>query len=144
MSKMSVVVKGTIIAILFALVLASFPTASVLAESNNEKTQDKWDQLVTNFDRQSINHNSAHKWVEHWLKTDKYATSSDKAEVRKHLSICNSALASAGAIVWSHAGFDASGKVIDRGLANKSIKDLAYYLRQHAGSIKNLREHMEN
>ena len=39
---------------------------------------------------------------------------------------------------------DASGQVIDRGLATKSIKDLAYYLRQHAGSVKNLQEHMGN
>ena len=142
MSKLSVVAKGAIIAILFALVLSSLPTASVLAAGNNGKLEEKWDQLVTNFDKQSVNHNSAHKWVENWLKTEKHATSSDKAEVRKHLSICNSALASAGSIVWSHAGFDASGKVIDKGLANKSIKDLAYYLRQHAGSIKNLQEHM--
>src|SRR5688572_29663328 len=98
MYKLSVVVKGTIVAILFALVLSSFPTASVFAASNTGKLEDKWDQLVTNFNRQSDTHNSAHKWVEHWLKTEKHATSSEKAEVRKHLSICNSALASAGAI----------------------------------------------
>jgi len=144
MSKMSVVAKGTIIAILLALVLSSFPTANVFAASKNGKLEEKWDQLVTNFDKQSVNHTSAHKWVERWLKTAKHATSSDKAEVQKHLTICNSALASAGAIIWSHPGFDASGKVVDKGLANRSIKDLANYLRQHAGSIKNLNEHMGN
>jgi hypothetical protein len=141
MKKMSLLTKGTIVAVLLALVLSSFPTVNALAKGDT-KLEEKWDQLVTNYNRQSVNHTSAHKWVDRWIKTDKKATASEKAEVRKHLSICNSALTSAGAIVARHAGFDASGEVIDKGLARESIKDLAYYLRQHAGSIKNLKEHM--
>jgi hypothetical protein len=139
MKKISLLTKGTIVAILLALVLSSFPTANALAKGDT-KLEEKWDQLVTNYNRQSVNHNGAHKWVANWLKSKQSA--SDKEEIQKHLSICNSALASAGSIVWKHAGFDSTGKVIDKGLARESIKDLAYYLRQHAGSIKNLREHM--
>jgi hypothetical protein len=142
MNKMSAFAKVTIVAILITLILSSFPMTSVVAKGNNENLENKWDQLVTNFDKQSRTHNSAHKWVENWLKS-KHSVS-DKEEVQKHLTICNSALASAGSIVWKHAGFDANGKVVDRGSAVKSIKDLSNYLRQHAGSIKNLREHMNN
>jgi hypothetical protein len=141
MSKMSVLAKGTIFAILIALVLSSFPTASVLARGNTTNLEKKWDQLVTTFNRQSMTHNSVHKWVDNWLKTHKNA--SERAEVRKHLSICNSAIASAQEVVWSRAGFNADGKVIDKALARKSIKDLSYYLRQHAGSVKNLQEHIK-
>ena len=142
MQKMSLLTKGTIVAILLALVLSSFPTTNALAKGNTQNLEDKWDQLVTNYNRQSIHHNSAHNWVDHWLKTEKKTSLTDKAEVRKHLSICNSAIASAGSIVAIHAGFDGTGKVIDKAQARKSIQDLAYYLRQHAGSIKNLKEHM--
>ena len=141
MQKMSVLAKCTVIALLVALVLSSFPTVAVLAKGNTENLENKWDQLVTNYNRQSINHNSAHNQVDHWFKTLKNR-SSDKAEVAKHLAICNSAIVSAGAIVSSHAGFDASGKVVDKASARKSIKDLSYYLRQHAGSLKDLQEHI--
>jgi hypothetical protein len=140
MQKISLFTKGTIVAILLALVLSSFPTVSVLAKGNTQGLENKWDQLVTNYNRQSTTHNSAHKWVENWLKS-KHGVS-EKEEVQKHLSICNSALVSAGTIVWRHAGFDANGTVVDRALARQSIKDLANYLRQHAGSIKNMKEHM--
>ena len=134
--------KVSLFTIIVVLVLASLPTANVLARGNNEALEAKWDQLVTNFDRQSLTHNSVHNWVEHWLKTEKKASPSARAEIQKHLSICNSAFWGAQVIVARHAGFDSNGKVVDRVLAIKSIKDLAYYLRQHAGSVKSLREHM--
>lgn len=142
MSKLSNFSKAIVVALLITLVLASFPTSGVVAKGTNQGLEDKWSQLVDNYTRQSINHASAHKWVDHWLKTNKPATTSDKNEIQKHLSICNSALMSAGAIVAQHAGFDAQGNVIDRGAAIKSIKNLSYYLRQHAGSLKNLEEHL--
>jgi hypothetical protein len=143
MKKVSLLARCTIVIMLVAVVLASFPTANVLAKGNNQNLEDKWDQLVTNYSRQSTHHNSVHKWIDHWFMTQKKTSLSDKNEIRKHLSICNSAIASAGSIVAIHAGFDASGNVIDRGAARKSIKDLAYYLRQHAGSVKNLIEHLD-
>ena len=141
MKKMSLLTKGTIIAMLLALVLSSFPTTEALAKGDTRLEQ-KWDQLVTNYNRQTVNHTSAHNRVDRWLLTNKKATTPEKREVSKHLSICNSAIAAAGSIVAIHAGFDANGEVINKGLARQSIQDLANYLRQHAGSIKNLQEHM--
>ena len=142
MLKVSVLTKATVVAVLIALVFASFPTTSVVAKGNNQGLENKWSQLVDNYTRQSINHTSAHKWVDHWLTTNKRASVSEKQEVQKHLTICNSAILAAGSIVARHDGFDAKGKVIDRGAAIKSIKDLSYYLRQHVGSIKNLEGHI--
>jgi hypothetical protein len=142
MSKISIFSKAIAFATLIALLFASLPTASVVAKGTNQGLEDKWSQLVTNYNRQSSNHSSAHKWVDHWQKTHKKATASEKAEVDKHLAICNSAIVAAGTIVSKHAGFDANGEVIDRGAAIKSIKDLSWYLRQHAGSIKNLAGHV--
>ena len=135
--------KATVLVIVVTLILASLPITGVLAKGNNEMLEAKWDQLITNFNRQSFNHNGVHNWVAEWLYDHKNASASQKAEVRWHLAICNSALASAQTIVWRHAGFDASGNVIDRGLAIKSIKDLGYYLQKHAGSVKNLQEHIK-
>ena len=144
MSKTSVFSKAIVIAVLLALVAATLPMNSVAAKGNNEKLEDKWSQLVTNYYRQSINHDSAHKWVEHWRKTQKKDSISDRAQVQKHLELCNSALIAAGSIVATHAGFDAKGNVIDRGAAIKSIKDLSYYLRQHVGSLKSLDEYVNS
>ena len=142
MSKMSVFTKAISFAVLIALVLASLPTLSVVAKGNTQGLEAKWNQLVDNYTRQSSNHDSAHRWVDHWLKTHRKASLSEKNEIQKHLSICNSAIIAAGSIVSKHAGFDAKGNVIDRGAARKSIKDLSYYLRQHIGSIKNLQGHL--
>ena len=142
MQKVSMLAKCTIIAVLIALVLSSFPTVNVLAKGDTPNLEKKWDQLVTNYNRQSTRHDSVHNWVDHWFKTHKEASYSEKAEVSKHLSICNSAIASAGTVVANHAGFDSNGKLVDRAAAQKSIKALAYYLRQHAGSVKNLQEHI--
>lgn len=139
MKGISLLARCTIVTVLVALVLSSFPTVNVLAKGNNQGLEDKWDQLVTNYARQSIRHNSVHKWADHWFKTTD-TTSSEKAEVTRYLTVCDSAIASAGTIAAKQAGFDAGGNVIDRGAAQKSIKDLAYYLQQHAGSVKKLEE----
>ena len=142
MSKISVFSKAIAFAILIALIFASIPATSVVAKGSTQSLEDKWSQLVTNYNRQSINHNSVHKWVDHWLTTSKEATGSEKAKVEKHLTQCNSAIMSAGAIVSKHAGFDTKGRLIERASALKSINQLSYYLRQHASSIKNLSEHV--
>jgi hypothetical protein len=142
MSKTSVMFKATVLALLMALLFASLPTTNVVAKETNQGLEKKWDQLVNNFNTQSANHNSAHKWVEHWLKTHKKASASEKAEVQKHLEICNSAILGAAEVVAKHAGFDANGKLVARASAVKSIKDLSYYLQRHKGSIRNLSEHV--
>jgi len=142
MSRMSIFSKATTVAILIGLLFAAFPMTTVIAKGNNESLEKKWDQLVNNYNTQSSNHTGVHKWVDHWLKSHKNASVSEKAEVQKHLSICNSAILSAGTLVSKHAGFDAKGKVIERASALKSIENLSYFLRQHAGSVKNLTEHI--
>jgi hypothetical protein len=143
MSKMSVLSKGIAITILIALVLSFIPMITVVAKGNNGDLETKWSQLVTNYDRQYSNHTGVHKWVDHWFKTHKKASLSDKAEVQKHVAICNSAILAAGTIISKHTGFDARGTVIDRASAIKSIENLRYFLRQHAGSVKNLKEHIK-
>ena len=132
----------TLFALLIALLFASFPTASVVAKGDKKALENKWNQLVSSYTRQYTNHASVHKWVDHWLINQKKV--SEKDEVQKHLTICNSAILAAGSIVAKRAGFDTEGNVIDRAAAIKSIKDLSYYLRQHAGSLKNLEEHVNH
>jgi len=142
MSKMSVLSKVTVFSVLIALVLASFPTANVFAGAVSKDLEARWDQYVNTYERQSFRHNAAHKWAEDWLDANKDASTSKKEEIQKHLSICNSALASARAIVSAHAGFDAKGKVVDIGLASKSVNDLGMYVKLHVASVKNLKEHI--
>lgn len=136
--------KIAVFALLLAVVLASFPANSALAAGpTTEKLEKKWDQLLQSYENQSFAHQSVHHWVENWLKTHKDAKTADKAEVQKHLDICNSALESAKIVVTNHAGFDKSGKVIDRAIAIKTINTLANYLQQHAGSVRNLKGHVQ-
>ena len=138
MAKTSIFSKATVYTLLIALLFAYFPTSSVMAKKTNQGLEDKWSQLVTNYTRQSLHHTSVHKWVDRWLTNQKKESLSDRPDVQKHLTICNSAIMAAGTIVAKHAGFDASGNVIDRKAAIKSIRDLSDYLQQHAGAMKNL------
>jgi len=144
MSKISVVTKMISSAVMIALLIASFSTASVVAKGNNQGLESKWDQLVDNYNRQRTKHESVHNWVDHWLDSNRDASDAKKEEVMRHLVVCNSSIVSAGSIVSTHAGFDSNGKVVDKGLAKKSIQNLARFLRQHAGSVKNLNEHVNN
>ncbi len=141
MSKTSVA-KLISIAVLLALMLASFSTVGVAAKSTNTGLESKWDQLVTNYNRQALTHNSAHHWAEVWLMQNKNASAADKAKIQKHLDICNSALAGATTIVTKHEGFNAKGKVVDKSAAEKSIKDLNKMLLTHATSVRNLSAHV--
>ena len=134
----------TVIAILIALMVSALPTANAYAaKPNNTNLEKKWDQLITNFNRQDLNHAKAHKWVENWLMTDKKAPASEKAEVARHLTVCNNAFLDAHAIVARHAGFNAKGEVIKPGLAMRSIKELSNALRAHAASVQKLQEHVK-
>ena len=135
--------KVTVFAILIALVLASFPMTVSASGVVDTKLEKKWDQLVTNFDNQNFNHGRIHKLVDKWFKSHESAKAPEKAEINRHLAICNTAIESAMTIVTNHAGFDQDGKVIDRDLASKSVKDLKYYLQQHAGSVRQLKGYMQ-
>jgi hypothetical protein len=137
--------KITVIAVLLALMLASFPMSSVFAKDLIiDKMESKWDQLVDRYNTQSVTHERIHKQVTDFIKNTKNLKAADKAELDKHLAICNSALATAKTIVANHAGFDAKGNVVDRAVAAKTLDTLANVLQRHVGSIKNLNEHMKN
>ena len=144
MFKTSVATRVISFAVLITLLLASFPTAAAAAKTNNEGMVAKWSQLVDNYNRQYITHNSAHHWAEQWLNDNRNASDSKKAEVQRHLTICNAALASATSVVMKHNGFDAKGNVVDKAAAQKSIKDLAQSLQRHAASVRNLDAHVNH
>jgi len=136
--------KIAVFALLLAVALASFPTNSVFAgDEISAKWEKKWDQLVESYTAQSANHVTAHKIVENYLMSNKSIKAADKAELEKHLAICNTSLDSAKAIVDNHPGFDAKGNVIDRAVARTTLQKLANYLQQHKASVKNLNEHMK-
>jgi hypothetical protein len=141
MSKTSVS-RLVSIAVLMALLLASFSTIGVVAKGNTQGVEEKWDQLISNYNRQTAAHNSVHNWAKAWLVDHKDASAADKAKIQKHLDICNSALAGATTIVVKHEGFDSSGKVVDKAAARKSIKDLNLLLLKHAASVRNLSAHV--
>ena len=142
MFKTSFATRVISFAVLITLLLAPFATTVATAKGNNERLENKWDQLVDSYNRQYLTHNNAHRWAENWLDDNRNASDTTKAEVQRHLDICNSALASATAIVLKHNGFDASGKVVDKAAAQKSVKDLALVLQRHAASIRNLDAHV--
>lgn len=143
MLNKSVLWKATAIAVVLALVLATLPTVTVFAANeSNKRLEDRWEQAVKAFNRQAMNHKAAHNLADNWLKTHKNAKASEKAEVARHLATCNSALYAGQAVVNTHAGFNASGKVIDRAQAIQSIKLLTKYVQQHAASVKNIKEHV--
>jgi hypothetical protein len=130
------------IAVLMALLLAALSTIGVVAKGNTQGLEEKWDQLIGNYNRQSISHNNAHHWAEVWLVRNKDASAADKAKIQRHLDICNSALAGATNIVVKHEGFDSNGKVVDKAAAQKSVKDLNLLLLKHAASVRNLSAHV--
>lgn len=140
MLRTSALRKCAVISILLALIVSSFPTATAFA--GNATLEDKWDQLLTSYDNQTIRHDSVHQAVSHWMYTEKRLSASNKAEVQKHLVICNAAIHNAGVIVAQHAGFDAKGNLVNRAQAVKSIKDLNYWLQKHAGSVRGLHHHI--
>ena len=139
MYKSSVLFKLSVLAILLALVLAALPTANAVAKDTNSSLEKKWSHLLDAYHTQYSMHNSVHNWVDAWIKN---APNSKKADVQKHLDICNSSIIGAGIVASKHAGFDAKGNLVDRAAAIKSIKDLRYYLQLHTGSVKNLKEHI--
>ena len=139
MFKTSVATGVVSFAVVIALLLASFPTAAGSAITNNQGLERKWAKLVDSYDRQTITHNNAHRWVEQWMNDHRKAPHSQKAELQSTLTSSNNAWAPATIIVMRHNGFDAKGNVIDKAAAQQSVNDLARALQRYAGSIRNLK-----
>jgi hypothetical protein len=139
MFKTSVATRVISFAVLIALLLASFPTAVAAAKGNNRGVEAKWAKLMDIYHRQSTTHNSAPRWVAHWMSDHSKAPARKKAELQKDLALSNAAWAPVPSIVVSHNGFDAQGNVVDKAAARQSVKDLSRALQRYNASIRNLK-----
>jgi hypothetical protein len=139
MSKTSVVKRVISFAVLVTLLLASFPTAVAAAKDNNRGLEAKWAKLIDNYNRQSVFHNSAPRWVAQWLSDHRKAPARQKAEIQKDLARSNEAWGPVPSIVMSHNGFDGQGHVVDRAAAKQSVKDLSRALQRYNASLKKLK-----
>ena len=79
MFKTSVATRVISFAVLITLLLASFATTVAVAKGNNQGLENKWEQLVDSYNRQSVTHNSAHHWAEEWMKDNRNASDSKKS-----------------------------------------------------------------
>jgi hypothetical protein len=140
MFKTSVATRVISLAVLITLLLASFPTAVAAAKGkdNHRGLEAKWAKLIDVYNRQSIIHNSAPRWVAQWLSDHKKTPARKKAALQKDLAKSNAAWAAVPSIVFSHNGFDAQGNVVDKAAARQSVKDLSRALQRYKASIKSL------
>lgn len=91
MLKISALAKCTLISILLALVVSSFPTTGVFAGANIN-LENKWDQLITRYNNQTVMHDGVHNAVDHWLVIHKYARLSEKngdTQASCYLQLCH-------------------------------------------------------
>jgi hypothetical protein len=139
MFKTSVARRVISFAVLITLLLASLPTAVAAAKDNNRGLEAKWAKLIDIYNRQSITHNSAPRWVAQWMSDHKRAPARKKAELQKDLAASNAAWAPVSSIVMRHNGFDAQGNVVDKAAARQSVKDLSKALQRYNASIKSLK-----
>lgn len=139
MLKTSVATRVISLAVLITLLLASFPTAVAAAKDNNRGLEAKWAKLIDIYNRQSITHHSAPRWVAQWMSDHKRAPARKQAELQKDLAKSNEAWAPVHFIAMRHNGFDAQGHVVDKAAARQSIKDLSKALQRYNASLKNLK-----
>jgi hypothetical protein len=139
MLKTSVATRVISLAVLITLLLASFPTAVAAAKDNNRGLEAKWAKLIDSYNRQSIFHNSAPRWVAQWLSDHRKAPARQKAEIQKDLVRSNEAWAAVPSIVMRHNGFDGQGHVVDKAAARQSVKDLSKALQRYNASLKKLK-----
>ena len=139
MFKTSAATRVISFAVVITLLLASFPTAVAAAKDNNRGLEAKWAKLIDVYNRQSIVHNSAPRWVAQWLSDHRKAPARLKAEIQKDLARSNEAWAPVPSIIVRHNGFDAQGNVVDKAAARQSVKDLSRALQRYHASLKNLK-----
>src|SRR5512135_2078267 len=96
MLKTSVAARVISFAVLLTLLLASFPTAVAgAAKTNNNGLERKWAKLVDTYNRQSLIHDGASRWVAQWMADHRRAPASQKAEIQSDLTKSNTAWAPA-------------------------------------------------
>ena len=140
MFKTSLATRVISLAVLIAFVLSSLPVPVAAATDNNRGLEAKWAKLIVLYNRHSILHNNAPRWVALWMREHKEAPARKKDRVQKDLASSNAAWAPVPSIVIRHNGFDAEGNVIDKAAARESVKDLSKALQRYKTSLKKLKE----
>ncbi len=156
MSKMSVFVKGTVIAAALALAFSSIGLSSALAKARVVKTpattatsspvsaqyiQNTWKAELTwlKFDNAVLGRidkvlegitRRFDQIVYHKRMDDRFGGRFG-ADLRQMADL----LAKAQSVATAHAGFDANGKVTDQAQALKSIQQLGTYLNELRGTL---------
>lgn len=156
MSKMSVFVKGSVIAAALALAFSSVGLTSAFAKARVEKApattatssqvsalviQNTWkDELAwLKFDNAVLGRidRALEGVVSRFDRVDFSKRPDDRfaGRLRTMLSDVQSLLSKAQAVATAHAGFDASGKMSDQNQAIKSIRELGTYLNELRGTL---------
>ena len=163
MSKISVFVKGTVIATVVALAFSSVALTNAFAKGRTVKAP-----ATTAASSQAQVQFTQNSWKDElaWLKFDSAVVGRvdrvlegivsrfDKLVRTKRpddrfggglgmaLKEAQAILAKAQAIVTTHAGFDANGNVSDQAQALKSVQTLGAYLDQLRGTLIYRLEHL--
>ncbi len=162
MSKMSVFVKGTVIAAVVALAFSSVAfakgrtekvpaapaTAASSSQANTQLLQNSWktEMAWLKFDNAVLSH--VEKVLDSILtRLDKVVRSkrpSDRFAGKFGVTLrdVQALLAKAQAIVAAHAGFDANGAVTDQAQALKSVQALGADLNALRGTLIHRLEHL--
>lgn len=141
--------KVYVFAMLIAIVLASFPSVGVQAAGGEKakKLEAKWSQYVKSVDRMTFLHDKIDVKAAKWLKEHKNAKDPTRNHLANHLKAYHTNLNAAEKIVQAHDGFDAKGKVVDLGAADKSVKHLGEHIALLLPAwqgLKDLENHFED
>lgn len=122
--------KVSVFAMLIAIVLASFPSVGAQAAGGEQakKLEAKWSQYVKSVNRMTFLHDKIDVKAAKWLKEHKHAQEHTRYQIANHLDAYHANLDAAKAIVQAHEGFNAKGKVVDIGAADKTVKHLGDHI----------------
>lgn len=130
--------RMALLAIIVALLLASFPVVGVLAAPASgqppiSKNLDlAWQNKLRTLQNEGLFYDSIRLYPADFDKP------SDLAKTHEYLEKYGVALRAANTIVFNHSGFDIKGNVLNEIQADQSVRDLAMYLQMMRG----LREKM--
>lgn len=144
MSKLSVLWRGTVIATVVALALASFSMTSAFAAGSTTTAtsiqavnlQKNWKAELSAMQFDGVVLSRVDRLLEKFGSTRRTADVVERGKVEplafKDFSF---ALSKAEAIGSAHTGFDASGNVTDQPQALKSVQELGSLLNQMRGVL---------
>lgn len=134
--------KVSAFAMLIAIVLASFPSVGVQAAGGEKakKLEAKWSQYVKHVNEIAYMHDEIDTRAAKWLKEHKDAPGEIKTLVANHLKSYHTNLDAAKAIIQAREGFNAKGKVVDLGAADKTIKHLGEHIALLGAAWRGLKD----